>query len=114
MKKTENKKIIDRGQLKEGKPCRVCGLPFTVRKKWKNIFDGVYYCSEACKAKRKSLGIAAVDPTVSNSGTPIEETQPSTSGGKLKKPGLSSRAQRALLQSLQVSKIAKRTKKYNP
>jgi hypothetical protein len=114
MKKTENKKIIDRGQLKEGKPCRICGLPFTVRKKWKNIFDGVYYCSEACKAKRKALGIAPVDPAVSNSGPDNSEVKAPSSGGKLKKPGLSSRAQKALLQSLQVSKIAKRTKKYNP
>jgi hypothetical protein len=114
MKKTENKKIIDRGQLKEGKPCRVCGLPFTVRKKWKNIFDGVYYCSEACKAKRKSLGIEAVDPAISKSGPVSSEVTAPSSGGKLKKPGLSSRAQKALLQSLQVSKIAKRTKKYNP
>ena len=114
MKKTENKKIIDRGQLKDSKICRVCGLPFTVRKKWKNIFDGVFYCSEACKAKRKSLGMAAVDPAISNSGLTNSEDITQNTGGKLKKPGLSSRAQKALLQSLQVSKIAKRTKKYNP
>jgi hypothetical protein len=111
MAKTENKKITDRGQLRDSKICRVCDRPFTVRKKWKNIFDGVFYCSESCKAKRKSLGLAPVDPSISHSGAVSAIEVTSSSNSKIKKPGLSARAQRALLQSLQVSKLAKKHKK---
>lgn len=36
------------------KPCLACGRPFTWRKKWEKVWDEVRYCSEACKAARKS------------------------------------------------------------
>jgi len=35
--------------MKEAKLCKVCNKPFTIRKKWKNNFDEVLYCSERCR-----------------------------------------------------------------
>ena len=34
------------------KICPVCGLPFQWRKKWKNCWDEVRYCSERCRRRR--------------------------------------------------------------
>ena len=31
------------------KPCARCGRPFTWRKKWRNTWDDVLYCSERCR-----------------------------------------------------------------
>ena len=31
------------------KPCQRCGRPFTWRKKWRNTWDDVLYCSERCR-----------------------------------------------------------------
>ena len=36
------------------KICVTCGLPFQWRKKWKNNWDEVKYCSEACRGKRNA------------------------------------------------------------
>jgi hypothetical protein len=46
-------KILDRGQFRESKPCPVCNRAFSNRKKWKNNFDTVIYCSDRCR-KNKS------------------------------------------------------------
>lgn len=34
------------------KVCRVCGLPFTWRKKWQRDWAEVRYCSERCRRQR--------------------------------------------------------------
>lgn len=37
------------------KPCAQCGRPMTWRKRWRNTWDEVKYCSEACrKAARQN------------------------------------------------------------
>ena len=33
------------------KTCPVCGRPFTWRKKWRNTWDHVRYCSEKCRRR---------------------------------------------------------------
>jgi hypothetical protein len=33
------------------KPCVACGLPMTWRKRWRNTWDDVKYCSDACRRK---------------------------------------------------------------
>jgi hypothetical protein len=36
------------------KPCEHCGRPMTWRKRWRNTWDDVRYCSERCrKASRR-------------------------------------------------------------
>ncbi|WP_158856648.1 DUF2256 domain-containing protein [Lunatibacter salilacus] len=35
------------------KTCPVCGRPFTWRKKWKNNWENVLYCSEKCSSRKK-------------------------------------------------------------
>ena len=37
------------------KPCPVCGRPFAWRKKWRNTWDKVVYCSERCQRNRQRL-----------------------------------------------------------
>ncbi len=37
------------------KICPVCGRPFQWRKKWKNVWDEVLYCSDRCRNNRKRL-----------------------------------------------------------
>ena len=51
-------KILDRGQYKEAKLCAVCKKPFTIRKKRKNNFDEVKYCSQRCRSLRTSKKIS--------------------------------------------------------
>ncbi|RRO21855.1 DUF2256 domain-containing protein [Flavobacteriaceae bacterium 14752] len=34
------------------KICEVCGKPFTWRKKWKNNWKDVKYCSEKCRRNK--------------------------------------------------------------
>jgi hypothetical protein len=41
------------------KACLHCGLPFTWRKKWQNVWDEVKYCSDRCRSERKRTGVAA-------------------------------------------------------
>jgi hypothetical protein len=31
------------------KPCLACGRPMTWRKRWRNTWDAVKYCSDACR-----------------------------------------------------------------
>lgn len=40
------------------KTCPVCGRPFTWRKKWERNWDGVKYCSERCRRRRKGASDA--------------------------------------------------------
>ena len=45
-----------RGVKKEHLPqkiCPVCERPFVWRKKWRNHWDDVKYCSERCKRQKK-------------------------------------------------------------
>ncbi|MDA9129207.1 DUF2256 domain-containing protein [Candidatus Gracilibacteria bacterium] len=50
--KNQTLKILDRGQIKQAKLCLVCEKPFTIRKKWKNNFNEVFYCSERCRRNK--------------------------------------------------------------
>jgi hypothetical protein len=34
------------------KICAVCGRPFQWRKKWKDVWDEVRYCSDRCRTRR--------------------------------------------------------------
>ncbi|MGE0103334.1 MAG: DUF2256 domain-containing protein [Blastocatellales bacterium] len=46
-----------RGVRKENLPsktCVVCRRPFIWRRKWAKVWDEVKYCSDACRARRKS------------------------------------------------------------
>ncbi|EAY27216.1 DUF2256 domain-containing protein [Microscilla marina] len=36
------------------KDCKVCGRPFTWRKKWAKVWDEVKYCSQRCRSNRGS------------------------------------------------------------
>lgn len=36
------------------KPCGVCGLPFTWRKKWERDWQNVRDCSERCRCRRET------------------------------------------------------------
>jgi len=36
------------------KVCPVCGRPFQWRKKWKDVWEEVRYCSERCRRRRSS------------------------------------------------------------
>ncbi|MCH6484582.1 MULTISPECIES: DUF2256 domain-containing protein [unclassified Pseudoxanthomonas] len=36
------------------KPCRTCGRPFTWRRKWRDVWDEVAYCSERCRRQRRA------------------------------------------------------------
>lgn len=36
------------------KPCAVCGRPMSWRKAWAKNWAEVLYCSDACRAKKKS------------------------------------------------------------
>ncbi|WP_461455314.1 DUF2256 domain-containing protein [Parasphingorhabdus sp.] len=42
------KKQIKKQHLPQ-KTCVTCGRPFTWRKKWKDVWDDVKYCSKRCK-----------------------------------------------------------------
>jgi hypothetical protein len=35
------------------KLCAACQRPFSWRKKWRNVWDDVRYCSDACRDGRK-------------------------------------------------------------
>ena len=36
------------------KLCPVCGRPFQWRKKWKDVWEEVRYCSERCRRRRRA------------------------------------------------------------
>jgi len=33
------------------KPCAACGRPMTWRKRWRNTWDQVKYCSDSCRQR---------------------------------------------------------------
>lgn len=35
------------------KICATCNRPFTWRKKWEKVWDGVLYCSDKCRMHKK-------------------------------------------------------------
>ncbi|MEF8833360.1 MAG: DUF2256 domain-containing protein [Halofilum sp. (in: g-proteobacteria)] len=37
------------------KTCRVCGRPFRWRRRWRDCWDQVVYCSERCRRNRRSF-----------------------------------------------------------
>ncbi|MEC9282933.1 MAG: DUF2256 domain-containing protein [Bdellovibrionota bacterium] len=41
-------------KVKETKICQNCGLPMEYRKKWRNNWSEVKYCSERCRKEVKS------------------------------------------------------------
>ena len=47
-------KIFDRESFKEFKKCLCCEKIFTIRKKWKNNFDEIRFCSKKCKSEFKN------------------------------------------------------------
>ncbi|MEL0324834.1 MAG: DUF2256 domain-containing protein [Rhodospirillales bacterium] len=38
------------------KICKVCGRPFSWRKKWEKVWDEVVYCSKRCASNRAKSG----------------------------------------------------------
>ncbi|MEY3000068.1 MAG: hypothetical protein RL648_282 [Verrucomicrobiota bacterium] len=44
-------KVIPKAHLPI-KMCPVCGRPFTWRKRWRECWEAVVYCSDACRSKR--------------------------------------------------------------
>jgi hypothetical protein len=38
------------------KPCAGCGRPFQWRRKWKNVWEEVRYCSERCRNEARRPG----------------------------------------------------------
>lgn len=36
------------------KTCQACGRPFSWRKKWKDVWDEVRYCSDRCRTTPRS------------------------------------------------------------
>ncbi|MAC11450.1 MAG: hypothetical protein CMN74_04320 [Sphingorhabdus sp.] len=36
------------------KTCASCGRPFTWRRKWKDVWDEVKYCSKRCRGSARS------------------------------------------------------------
>ncbi|MEJ7660547.1 MAG: DUF2256 domain-containing protein [Hymenobacter sp.] len=46
-------RVAEKGQLPT-KICATCGLPFEYRKKWRNNWPDVKYCSEKCQRNKNS------------------------------------------------------------
>lgn len=44
-------KRVAKANLPE-KTCPVCQRPFVWRKKWRNVWEEVRYCSDACRRRR--------------------------------------------------------------
>jgi hypothetical protein len=54
------------------KICPVCGRPFQWRKKWKDVWDEVKYCSERCRRNRhRNCGLPdpSAGPQISSSAS---------------------------------------------
>lgn len=49
------------------KVCAVCGRPFQWRKKWKDVWEEVRYCSDRCRKRRNP---SANRPNASESSGP--------------------------------------------
>ncbi|MEM7473994.1 MAG: DUF2256 domain-containing protein [Planctomycetota bacterium] len=43
------------------KPCAQCGRDFSWRKKWRNCWDQVQYCSHRCKRAKSREGTIRVE-----------------------------------------------------
>ena len=43
------------------KICPVCGRPFQWRKKWKDVWEEVRYCSERCRRRRQTIPVDPVE-----------------------------------------------------
>jgi len=41
------------------KMCPVCGRPFRWRKKWRNTWEQVIYCSQACARRKRPEGLSS-------------------------------------------------------
>ncbi|WP_115126714.1 DUF2256 domain-containing protein [Synechococcus sp. GEYO] len=54
--RTERSSVVSgvRPRDRPVKTCPVCGRPFQWRKKWKDVWDEVRYCSERCRRQKKS------------------------------------------------------------
>ena len=54
--RTERSDVVSgvRPRDRPTKTCPVCGKPFQWRKKWKDVWDEVRYCSERCRRQKKS------------------------------------------------------------
>ncbi len=48
--KNEKGKTIKKENLPQ-KVCVACGRPFSWRKKWEKVWEGVLYCSDACRQR---------------------------------------------------------------
>ncbi len=44
------------------KVCIVCGRPFQWRKKWKDVWDEVRYCSDRCRTNRNRGPLRGGEP----------------------------------------------------
>ncbi|WP_216914278.1 MULTISPECIES: DUF2256 domain-containing protein [unclassified Synechococcus] len=52
------------------KTCPVCGRPFQWRRKWKQVWEEVRYCSERCRRHRnRARPDSSEGPQISNSAT---------------------------------------------
>ena len=47
---------IERPAVPPPKVCISCGRPFTWRKKWERDWEGVKYCSDACRRRGPAEG----------------------------------------------------------
>jgi len=48
---------LKKGQLPT-KICATCGLPFEYRKKWRNNWETVKYCSERCQRNKEKTPVS--------------------------------------------------------
>ena len=44
------------------KVCAACGRPFKWRRKWKDVWDEVRFCSDACRTGRRQRAIERAAP----------------------------------------------------
>ncbi|OUX74643.1 MAG: hypothetical protein CBC50_00500 [Synechococcus sp. TMED90] len=56
---------MTRPRDRPSKICPVCGRPFQWRRKWKDVWDDVKYCSERCRRHKKS------SETMSEDSSPV-------------------------------------------
>ncbi|MGB0655306.1 MAG: DUF2256 domain-containing protein [Pirellulales bacterium] len=54
MSPTTPPRCVSRKSPCKEKICAVCGRPFSWRKKWKNCWSSVRYCSSRCRSQKKS------------------------------------------------------------
>ncbi|PWJ56329.1 hypothetical protein SAMN06264364_101305 [Quadrisphaera granulorum] len=61
------------------KPCAVCGRTITWRRKWERDWDGVRYCSDACRRRARSETGRDVDAALEASLERLLDARPSSS-----------------------------------